>query len=218
MTFTVRDSLVRARTRLINTVRSLADSEGVEIPRSRTEAFLDAIEAVADEFPGGMLETLVPLFLAIQELTEQIKSCDQQIVQAVKEDELITLLQTCPGVGPIVAAGFTQVIRDPSRFKTGRSVGAYLGLVPSLYQSGATSKRGRITRCGNRHVRWLMTIAANAFLLSKRDSALRRWALSLQKRTGRKKAVVALARKLSMVLWAMWRDGRSYEDKLMQAA
>lgn len=218
MTFTVRDSMVRARTRLINTVRSLADSEGVEIPHAKTESFLDAVTAVSEEFPSNMLEILAPLFFAIQELNEQIMDSDRQIVQAAKGDEINSLLQTCTGVGPIVAAGFVQAIRDPNRFKTGRSVGAYLGLVPSLYQSGRTSRSGHITRCGNRNVRWLMTMAANAFLLSKQDTVLRRWALSLKARTGRKKAVVALARKLATVLWAMWRDGRPYEAKLLQVA
>jgi len=218
MVFTARDSLVRARTRLVNTVRSMADSEGVEIPHCSTRRFVEAVCVVVEEMPAGMDELLDPLCLAIEELNKQIEICDQQIRQEAAQDELLGLLQTCPGVGPIVAAGFAQAIRDPKRFPNGRSVGAYLGLVPSLYASGKTNMKGRITKCGNRHVRWLLTIAANAMLLSKEDSALRRWAMTLKQRVGPKKAKVALARKLSMVLWAMWRDNRPYEARLAAAA
>ncbi|MCK4304444.1 MAG: IS110 family transposase [Candidatus Eisenbacteria sp.] len=217
MTFVVRDSLVRSRTSLINAVRSLADSEGVEIPTCSTIRFLDAVGVVVEELPLGMDVLLDPICIAIKELNEQIAQCDRQIRDAAKDDELIGLLQTCPGVGPIVAAGFAYVIRDPKRFKSGRAVGAYLGLVPSLYASGKTNRRGRITKCGNRQVRWLLTIAANSMMRTKEDSNLKSWALSLKARVGSKKAKVALARKLSMVLWAMWRDGKPYEARLAQA-
>lgn len=217
MTFVVRDCLVRSRTSLINMVRSLADSEGVEIPTCETSRFLDAVCAVVDEMPPGMAGQVDPICIAIKELNEQIAECDRKIRAVAKEDKIIGLLQTCPGVGPIVAAGFVYSIRDPKRFKSGRSVGAYLGLVPSLYSSGKINRKGRITKCGNRQVRWLMTIAANSLMRSKEDSHLKRWAMTLKARIGAKKAKVALARKLSMVLWAMWRDLRPYEARLAQA-
>ena len=218
MTFVVRDNLVRVRTQLINTVRGLADSEGVEIPRCATARFFDAVCVVVAELPPGMDEIIDPICIAIQELNEKISLCDQQIRKIAKNDEVICLLRTCPGVGPIVAAVFVQTIRDPKRFRSGRAVGSYLGLVPSLYSSGKVNRRGRITKCGNRNARWLLTIAANALMRTKTDSDLRRWALSLKERVGAKKAKVALARKLSMVLWAMWRDGRPYETRIRAAA
>jgi transposase len=165
-----------------------------------------------------MQDILDPLCIAIQDLTEKIVHCDKQIKEATEQDELLGLLQTCPGVGPIVATGFAHAIRDPNRFSSGRAVGAYLGLVPSLYASGKTNMKGKITKCGNRHVRWLLCVAANALLLSGEDSSLRRWGLALKQRVGSKKAKVALARKLSMVLWAMWRDGRPYEARLAKVA
>jgi transposase len=182
MPFTLRDSLVRARVKLTNTVRSLADSEGVEIPRCGPGRFREAI----------------------------------MVKEAARGNEQTALLQTCPGVGPVVASGFVHAVRDPRRFRSARNVGAYFGLVPSLYASGNTYRRGRITKCGNRQVRWLLTMAANSLMRSKRDSSLRRWALSLCGRTSRSKAVVALARKLAGVLWAMLRDNRKFEDRLLQ--
>lgn len=216
MPFTARDGLVRARTSLINAVRSMADSEGVEIPSCSPSRFLDAVGVVLDEVPDEMVEVLDPVCIAIENLNEQINECDRRLRAAAKKDEVLCLLQTCPGVGPIVAAGFANAIRDPKRFRSGRAVGAYLGLVPSLYASGKTNRKGRITKQGNRNARWLLTIAANALMRSKEDSSLRRWAMALKTRTGAMKAKVALARKLAMVLWAMWRDGRPYETRLVE--
>jgi transposase len=218
MPFTLRDSLVRARVKLTNTIRSLADSEGVEIPSCSPGRFRKAIEVVIDEFPEGMLYVIEPLLVAIEDLNEQISSCETMVKEAASENEQMALLQTCPGVGPIVASGFVHAVRDPKRFRSARNVGAYFGLVPSLYASGNTYRRGRITKCGNRQARWLLTMAANSLMRSKRDSSLKRWALSLCGRTGRSKAVVALARKLAGVLWAMLRDNRKFEDRLLQHA
>jgi len=218
MIFSVRDSLVRARGQLVNTVRSLADSEGIEIPTCATNRFYKAVDAILDEFPQGMIEIIEPLLLSLMELNDQIKHCDKQVLAKTKGDELISLLETCPGVGPIVASGFIYTIRDPKRFKSGRFVGSYLGLVPSLYESGKISKKGRITKRGNRQIRWLLCIAANAFFLSKQNSNLKRWAIKLKERVGAKKAKVALARKLASILWAMWRDNKPYEHRLSLAA
>jgi len=123
-----------------------------------------------------------------------------------------------PGVGPVTAACFLLAVRDPSRFDSGRQVGTYLGLVPSLYQSGQTNRRGRITKHGNRQARWALTMAANSLLRSRSPSALREWGRGLVERVGRKKAVVALARKLSSVLWAMWKNRTVFEPRIAVAA
>jgi transposase len=117
---------------------------------------------------------------------------------------------TAPGVGPIVASYFMMAVRDPSRFSTGRQVGAYIGLVPSLYESGQTRRRGRITKHGSRRVRWALTMAANAILRTRAPSRLRDWGLALVPRLGRKKAVVAIARKLASVLWSMWQHETNF--------
>jgi transposase len=117
-------------------------------------------------------------------------------------------------VGPLTAAGFVHIIRNPARFKSGRLVAAYLGLVPSLYASGKTFVMGGITKHGNKHLRWLLHIAATALLRTLRDTALKRWAAKLAERIGRKKAKSAIARKLATVLWAVWRRRRPCEVRL----
>ena len=117
------------------------------------------------------------------------------------------LLQTIPGVGPVAASAFVSSTGDPARFTSGRDVGAFLGLVPRLYESGKTSRKGAITKCGNSQTRWALTMAARALLLAKTDSHLQRWANELAQRIGRKKACVAIARKLASIMWAVWNSG-----------
>lgn len=220
MPVVARDGLVKARTLLVNQVRSLLDSEGVIVKPCATDAFVDRVVEIWDKLPEEMGQAIEPLLNSIQALTEEIKACDKKIKASIAEDKEAKLLMTAPGVGPIVAACFLMAIRDPGRFDTGRHVGAYLGLVPSLYQSGATYRRGRITKRGNKQARWALTMAANAVLRPnvKQTSALREWGLALMKRVGRKKAVVAVARKLSSILWAMLRNEKPFEPRLAVAA
>lgn len=218
MPVTVRAGLVRARTQLINAIRSIADSEGIGIPRSMAAHFTEATDRVTEEMPEAMKAALEPMLEAIEGLTVAIETCDHAIQTTAATDPVMQLLQTCPGIGPISAAAYVHVVRDPTRFESGRAVGAYLGLVPSLYASGKTYRRGSITKCGNRHARWLLCMAANALLRTKQDTALKRWGTQLAQRTGRRKAVVGLARKLAAVLWAMWRRNKPFESRLTPVA
>jgi transposase len=218
MPVTVRAGLVRARVQLMNTVRSIADSEGVEIPGSDPMHFTTAVNSVLRTIPKAMVYALQPMVDSIDSLTESISHCDQALLEVAKNDPTMQLLQTCPGVGPISSAAYAQAIRDPRRFTSGRAVGAYLGLVPSLYASGKTYRRGGITKCGNRQARWLLTMAANSLLRCNKDSAIKRWGIMLTARIGRRKAVTAIARKLAAILWAMWRDHRAFEARLVASS
>jgi transposase len=218
MPVSVRAGLVKARAQLMTTVRSIADSEGIEIPGSAAANFTTAAGLASSDMPEAMSTALQPMLEAIGKLTETITRCEHAIGKVAKNDPVMQLLQTCPGVGPISAAGYAQIIRDPRRFTSGRAVGAYLGLVPTLYASGKTYRRGRITKCGNRQARWLLCMAANALLRSRQDTAIKRWGIRLVAKIGRRKAVTAVARKLACVLWAMWREQRPFEPRLAKAA
>jgi transposase len=220
MPVVVRDGLVKSRVKLVTMVRSLLDSEGIELKNCATDAFVDAVTDVSDKLPEAIWKAVAPALTAIHMLTEQIEDSSNMLEEAVSKDEDAQLLMTAPGVGPIVALCYLMALRDPSRFASGRTVGAYLGLVPSLYQSGETYRRGRITKRGNRQARWALTVAANAILrpTTTRHSALREWGLTLVKRIGRRKAVTAVARKLASVLWSMWRNRKPFEPRLAQAA
>lgn len=217
MPVVVRDGLVRCRVRLATMVRSILDSEGIDFPHCALERFADRVEELSSGLPEEIRLAIEPALESIRSLSERIESCGRQLEAAMKKDENAQRLMTVPGVGPVVAACFLLAVRDPSRFDSGRQVGAYLGLVPSLYQSGQTNRRGRITKHGNRQARWALTIAANALLRSRSPSALREWGRGLAERVGRKKALIAIARKLAAVLWAMWRRKRVFEPRLAVA-
>ena len=212
-----RDVLVRTRVQMVNVVRSILDSEGMELRGCSTNGFVKAVREQWSELAEPMRLALEPVLQAIEKLTEQIAQCDQRIDERLSSDPEMQRLMTVDGVGPIVAASFLFAVRNAGRFDSGRQVGAYLGLVPSLYQSGKTYRRGRITKCGNRQARWALCVAANALLRTKRPSALKQWGLELAQRVGRKKAVVAVARKLASVMWSMLKNGRDFEPRVATA-
>lgn len=213
-----RDGLVKSRTKLVNMVRSILDSEGIELKKCAVEVFARNVLRIWDELPEPMRRSLEPVLTGIQMLCEQIEECDARLKETMAADVEVKRLMTAPGVGIIVASCFLMAIRDPGRFESGRQVGAYLGLVPSLYQSGDTLRRGRITKRGNRQARWSLCIAANALLRSRQPSALREWGRGLVERLGRKKAIVAIARKLSSVMWAMLKNETNFETRLAEPA
>ncbi|MFH1811562.1 MAG: IS110 family transposase [Pseudomonadota bacterium] len=171
----IRDGLVQCRAKLMNTVRSVLDAEGIEVASSTADGFTGKACSILDETPKELAEAVTPILEAIDALSEQIATCDEAIELSVKSDPVTLRLMTAPGVGPIVASYFATTVRDPSRFKSGRQVGAYLGLVPSLYASGQTSRKGRITKHGSRKARWALTVAANAVLRTRSPSRLRDW-------------------------------------------
>jgi transposase len=217
MPLVARSSMVRARSLLIATAKSLLDSEGIEVPGASSANFPKAVSLASRPLPEAMAAAIHPMLEAIQALTEKIAECEKAIAADARDNPVAQLLRTCPGVGPICSAGYIHAIRDPRRFSSGRAVGTYLGLVPTLYASGGTYRRGRITKCGNRQARWLLTMAANSLLRSRQDSAIKRWGLKLAAKSGRKKAVTAVSRKLAAVLWAMWRKGRPFEHRIADA-
>lgn len=214
MAIVARDIAVRSRTQLMNSVRGLLASEGVLLEGGSPVRFIAVVRELPESVSQELLGQVMPLAEQVASLTDTIKTYDKQIEEFARDDETMRRLQTIPGVGPITAAAFVYAVRDPSRFVSGRMVGAYFGLVPSLYSSGKTHRLGHITKRGNRSVRWLLTMAASALMRSKQDTSLKRWALALAERSSRKKAKVALARKLASVMWALWKRGSTFEPRL----
>jgi len=208
-----RDGLVRARTQLVNQVRGFAKSLGVRLPSSSTEAFPRRVrDAVGPEvFPGCevLLET-------IDRLTQEIRRMDREIERLCRERYPETeRLRQVKGVGAITALGFVLTLEDPDRFSRSRSVGAYLGLRPKLRNSGLQEPQLRITKGGDALLRRLLVSAAQ-YVLGPfgEDSDLRRFGLALAERGGKaakKRAVVAVARKLSVLLHRLWVSGETYQ-------
>jgi transposase len=164
------------------------------------------------------------LYNILQSLNEEIKTIDRQIETFVESDTACQVLMTIPGVGPITALAFSSSVGDPNRFKKSRSVGAYFGLTPRRYQSGEMDFSGRISRTGDMAVRTYLYEAAGVMLSrTKGFSALKAWGLRIKARSGWKKACIAVARKLAVIMHRMLLTGECFryanlENKKQAAA
>jgi len=207
-----RDVLVSARTKLVNHVRGLLKQFGVRVEGCSTAAFASRAGEVV---PGELRPALVPVLEALGAVTKQIAVHDRQIDQLVKGCPVATQLAQVDGVGPITALAFRLTIEDPAKFKKSRVVTAFLGLVPAKDQSGASDPQKHITKAGNPFLRRLLVQCAHRLLGTfGPDCDLRRWGLTLCARggpAGKKRAIVAVARKLAVVMHRVWVTGRPYD-------
>jgi transposase len=150
---------------------------------------------------------------------EQLRGLEKRLRDQAREDRRARLLMTAPGVGVIVALTFVAAIDDPARFRSSKAVGAHFGLTPRKYQSGETDVTGRISKIGDAGVRTMLYEAANVILTKPvKGSALKSWAARLAARAGMRKAKVALARKLAVVLHRMLADGTPFAAERAAAA
>lgn len=207
-----REALVSARTKLINSVRGLAKSHGVGLVSCSAEAFA---HKVMEAIPGNLRAALIPLVQSVRDLTAQIRKHDREISRLAKKHPETAVLSQVKGVGELVSLAYALTIEVPWRFKRSREVGPYLGLVPRQDDSGETSRQLRITKTGDAMVRRLLVTSAQ-YILSFRgpDSDLKRHGLKIAERGGKnakKRAVVAVARKLAVLLHRLWVTGEAYE-------
>jgi transposase len=206
----VRGELVDMRARQITVLRGLARAQGVLLPASKTETFLKKLELAELDAPTRAL--MAPLVATLAAAQEQIHRVEAELAELAKADGVIQLCATAPGVAVIVAATFVSVIDDAKRFRNAHAVSAYLGLVPGENTTGGRRRLGGITKHGNARARSMLVQSAWLILRTRpKDDALYRWASHIAETRGTKIAVVALARKLAGVLWAMWRDGTVYD-------
>ena len=208
-----RDGLVRARSQFINEVRGFAKSLGTRLPASSAEAFPRRVHAAVakDLFPG-----VASLLAMIEGLTTQIRGMDREVERLCRQRYPETrVLRQISGVGPLTALCFVLTLEDPSRFRRSRAVGAYLGLRPRQRDSGAQRPQLRITKAGDRMLRRLLVTAAH-YILGPfgPDTQLRRLGLRLAERGGKaakKRAAVAVARRLAVLLHRLWVTGEVYQ-------
>lgn len=211
-TLRARACLVRARTQLVNHVRGAVKAVGSRLPSSSTPAFPSK---VATHIPEELHTTLNPLLETIKILSQQISVADRRIEQLAAERYPETKrLRQVAGVGPLTALCFVLTLEDPRRFGRSRAVGAYLGMTPKQRDSGASSPQLHISRSGDAMLRQLLVGSAQ-YILGPfgPDCDLRRWGLELAQRGGKnakKRAAVAVARKLSCMLHSMWLNGTDY--------
>jgi transposase len=211
-----RDALVSARVQLVNAVRGLVKSMGGRLPTSTTAAFASKMASL---IPPSMKLALTPLLISIQQLSDQIRRCDRHVEELGRKKHPQTrLLQQVKGVGPLISLAYVLTLENPARFHKSRMVGSYLGLQPKQSESGESSPQLGITKSGNSLLRRLLVQAAQYILGPlAQDSRLRRWGLALARRGGKnskKRAVIAVARKLAVLLHKLWVSGEVYEPLL----
>jgi transposase len=208
-----REALVRSRTQMINHVRGTVKSFGYRLPKCSTPSFH---KKVPGHLPSELAEVLGPIVGTIGLLTEKIKDYDRRIEELAAERYPETgLLRQVPGVGSLTALTFVLTLEDPQRFAESRSVGSYLGLAPGTDQSGEQDPQKRISGEGDEMLRRLLVSSAHYILGPfAPDSDLRRHGGKIAQRGGKnakKRAVVAVARKLSVLLHRLWVSGEVYE-------
>jgi transposase len=208
-----RDTMVGARTMLINSVRGLLKSSGRRVRSCATDAFA---QEAPESVPDDLKPAINPMLETIQTLSEKIAALDQTIEAVAKEryPEAARLRQV-RGVGPLTSLTYILTLERWSRFKDGRAVGAYLGLTSRKSQSGGQDPEMHITKAGDATLRRLLVGSAQCILRGgSPDSDLRRWGLKLAERGGKnqkKRAVVAVARKLAALLHLLWKSEVDYE-------
>lgn len=207
----VREALVRTRSRYIGVAKALVRRDGLRV--AGCESHLVAERIAALDLSPQLAAELRPLFQVLAPLNAEIAAADQRIEVFAHSDATVALLMSTPGVGPVTASAVVATVDCIERFASAHQFEAFLGLVPSELSSGEKRRIGRITKAGNSRVRYLLVEAAWRILRSRAEStlALRAWAGAIATRRGKRIAVVALARRLAGILYAVWRDGTPYD-------
>ncbi len=220
--FRARSHLVTMRTDLINQIRGTLKTFGILIKGIAGVGFEKRVQEIIDE-GGTLADPLRAQLDVLRAVKKQIAELDEKVLDYAYACKSCRLLMSVPGVGPVTAANFVLAVDDAGRFEKSKNVGAYFGLTPRRRQSGEMDYNGRISKRGDRVVRHQLYEAANALLTRvKQPSSLQAWGLRIAKRSGMKKARIAVARKLSVIMHQMLLTGEFFcsfpEDKELSHA
>jgi transposase len=207
----MREALVECRTKLVNTVRGWLRAQTAKVRSGNADTFA---RRVREHFAqrGVELPTFVQRQLfAIEQLTVQVIEADKELKQAATADPITRRLMSAPGVGPVTAMRFAATLDVVDRFPDAHQVESYTGLTPGENSSSDRVRRTAITKAGSSQYRWTIVQAAWAARRFRPHDPMVLWSFEIEKRRGKHVAVVALARKLTGVLYAMWRDGTTYD-------
>ena len=213
-----RAQLVKIKRDLENEIRGLLKNLGLVIGKAGGNVFRRRVEDLVGE--QLLLQEAIRPLLAVREIVRrEIADLYRKLLTLARTEEESRRLMTVPGVGPITALAFRSAIDEPTRFQRSRSVGAYFGLTPRRHASGEVDWSGRISKCGDGMVRSYLFEAAGVLLTRVPQwCKLKAWGHRLWKRIGFKKAKVAVARKLAVILHRMWRDGTDFIWSTKKAA
>ena len=206
-----RALLVKMKRDLENQIRGLLKNLGLIIGTARGQMFHARVQELVEGKPY-LAVAVRPLLETRNGIVRQIADLDRKVLMLARNDNQVRSFMTVPGVGPITALCYRATIDEPSRFKRSRSVGAYLGLTTRRYASGEVDWTGRISKCGDAMLRSYLFEAAGVLLTRVHKwCVLRAWGMRLAKRIGLRKAKVAVARKLAVIMHRMWTDGTDFQ-------
>lgn len=206
----VRRLVITQHRQVENHLRALFKTFGFKMGATNRKSFAVRAAQLRNEMPelGAVIDSLLRLR---EVLLDRLDVLDSSVREAAKSDPVCRLLMTAPGVGPVVSLTFKTAMDAPGRFRQSRVVGAYFGLTPRRYQSGEQDRSGHISKIGDGGARAALYEAANVLLRPRsKPSPLKAWGLALSRRRGRKRAVVAVARKLAAILHRMWMNGEAF--------
>lgn len=193
-----------------NEIRGQLRPFGLKVGKVSSSGFAARVRALVQDRPRLKM-CMEALLLAREVIMKQLSALHGELLRTTKNDELCVRFMGIPGVGPVTALAFKTAVDRPDRFRRSSDVGAHLGLVPRQHQSGEIDRRGRIAKNGDAFTRTALFAAANVMLSrSTQWTALKHWGVSIAKRSSLKKAKVAVARKLAVVMHRMWLDGSSF--------
>jgi transposase len=205
-----RDALVECRTRLVNTVRGWLRTQVLKLRSGTVTTFPERIRQRLLDRPEGIPLYVERLLKSIEALTKQIEAASKELEELAQEDPTCRRLMTVPGVGPVTAMRFVATLDQVERFPGSHFVGSYLGLTPGENSSSLRQQRTGITKAGSPQTRRVLVQACWVALRFRPNDPMVVWAKKVAERRGKKIAIVALARKLAGILFAIWRDGSTY--------
>jgi len=203
---------------LDNDLRGTLRNFGLKVGVVGTVKFEARVRALVENLPD-VVELVEPLLIVRRVLREQLGILHRRLLAIVRDDDVCRRLMTIPGVGPVVALTYRATVDVPVRFRKSKSVGAVFGLTCAKYQSGEIDRTGAISRCGDEMVRTTLYEAAQILLVrSTKWSWLKAWAMQIARRRGMKRAIVALARRLAVIMHRIWVDGTEFRWTRQAAA
>jgi transposase len=218
-----RKTVVEERSHLTTSIKGHLKVYGIKLGKGSGKNFRAKVEQSIVNLKSRIKQVIDSLLNVLDVLEQEIKELDKLVKEIAKQDENVKLLQSMDGVGPITALAFKAEIDQAKRFENSKDVGAYIGLTPKQHSSGEINRQGGISKQGSKQVRCLLVEAATVLLTRcKAWSKLKAWGLKIMKKKGKKKAIIAVARKMAVILHRMLLTGKPFErtdkKKLEQAA
>ena len=218
MLLTARQLLKAKAIDIESELRGTLRNFGLKVGMVGEAKFEARIRELIEDDPD-LAEIVEPVLIARRSLREQLRVLHRKLLELVRHDQICRRLMTAPGVGPVVALTFRATVDVPSRFKSSKTVGAAFGLTPRQYQSGETDRMGAVSKCGDRMMRAMLFEAALALMACTRKwSWLKAWGMKIARHRGMKRAIVAVARRLAVILHRMWVDGIDFRWTRPEAA